>query len=248
LPTDLEEARILHSRVPQAQADLLTQVVKVIRYIRVTMPTVRDKPGLRESIALLRSLFDEQIATLTAEVIDDHLGFIARGADDLTNLELGLSRLEKVAQTPDSLIERMIQEVFELIPKGNSKSSNGGAVMVTALIVNKRPEAEFLLIAPTIEIANIAFKQAKGTIRLDPALDKTFQIQDHIKKITHRRNGASLQIKAADTDVITGSKATGTMIDETHVFAKKGNAADIFVELRGASVEHEANLPPALTA
>lgn len=129
---------------------------------------------------------------------------------------------------------RMIQEVFELIPKGNSKSSNGGAVMVTALIVNKRPEAEFLLIAPTIEIANIAFKQAKGTIRLDPALDATFQIQDHIKKITHRRNGASLQIKAADTDVITGSKATGTMIDETHVFAKKGNAADIFVELRGA--------------
>lgn len=129
---------------------------------------------------------------------------------------------------------RMIQEVFELIPKGNSKSSNGGAVMVTALIVNRRPEAEFLLIAPTIEIANIAFKQAKGTIRLDPALDKTFQIQDHIKKITHRRNGASLQIKAADTDVITGSKATGTMIDETHVFAKKGNAADIFVELRGA--------------
>jgi phage terminase large subunit-like protein len=129
---------------------------------------------------------------------------------------------------------RMIQEVFELIPKGNSKSSNGGAVMVTALIVNRRPEAEFLLIAPTIEIANIAFKQAKGTIRLDPALDKTFQIQDHIKKITHRQNGASLQIKAADTDVITGSKATGTMIDETHVFAKKGNAADIFVELRGA--------------
>jgi phage terminase large subunit-like protein len=134
---------------------------------------------------------------------------------------------------PDTNV-RMIQEVFELIPKGNSKSSNGGAVMVTALIVNRRPEGEFLLIAPTIEIANIAFKQAKGTIRLDPALDKTFQIQDHIKKITHRRNGSSLQIKAADTDVITGSKATGTMIDETHVFAKKGNAADIFVELRGA--------------
>lgn len=129
---------------------------------------------------------------------------------------------------------RMIQEIFELIPKGNSKSSNGGAVMVTALIVNRRPEAEFLLIAPTIEIANIAFKQAKGTIRLDSALDKIFQIQDHLKKITHRKNGASLQIKAADTDVITGSKATGTMIDETHVFAKKANAADIFVELRGA--------------
>jgi phage terminase large subunit-like protein len=129
---------------------------------------------------------------------------------------------------------RHISEVFQLIPKGNSKSSNGGAVMVTAMIVNRRPEAEFLFIAPTMEIAAIAYKQAKGTIRLDSELSKIFQVQDHLRKITHRQTGATLQIKAADTDVITGSKATGTMIDETHVFAKKSNAAEIFVELRGA--------------
>ena len=64
--------------------------------------------------------------------------------------------------------QRHISEVFQLIPKGNSKSSNGGAVMLTAIIVNRRPEAEFLFIAPTMEIAAIAYKQAKGTIRLDP--------------------------------------------------------------------------------
>jgi phage terminase large subunit-like protein len=129
---------------------------------------------------------------------------------------------------------RRISEVFQLIPKGNSKSSNGGAVMLTALIVNRRPEGEFLFVAPTMEVASIAYKQAKGTIRLDSELQKIFHVQDHIRKITHRRSGATLQIKAADTDVITGSKATGTMIDETHVFAKKANAADIFIELRGA--------------
>jgi len=129
---------------------------------------------------------------------------------------------------------RHISEVFQLIPKGNSKSSNGGAVMLTAIIVNRRPEAEFLFIAPTIEIAGIAYRQAKGTIRLDPDLAATFHVQDHLRKITHRQSGATLQIKAADTDTITGSKATGTMIDETHVFAKKGNAAEIFLELRGA--------------
>src|SRR5262245_46562825 len=130
--------------------------------------------------------------------------------------------------------KRHISEIFQLIPKGNSKSSNGGAVMVTALIVNRRPEAEFLFVAPTMEVASIAYKQAKGTIRLDAELSKLMQVQDHIRKITHRRSGATLMIKAADTDVITGSKATGTMIDETHVFAKKSNAAEIFVELRGA--------------
>jgi hypothetical protein len=119
-----------------------------------------------------------------------------------------------------------------LIPTHNS--SNGGAVMVVALLMNKRPSAEFLLIAPTKEIADIAFKQASGTILLDQVLAKKFHIQRHIRLITYRPTGATLQIKAADTDVITGSKATGTMIDETHVFAKKSNAADVFVELRGA--------------
>ncbi len=112
LPTDLEEARILHSRVPLASSALLTQVVKVVRYIRVMMPTVRDKPGLRESIAFLKAMLTEQIEAITAEVIDDHLGFIARGADDLTNLELGLPRLEKAACTSDTVTEQMIQEVF----------------------------------------------------------------------------------------------------------------------------------------
>ena len=129
---------------------------------------------------------------------------------------------------------RNIQEIFQLIPKGNSKSSNGGAVMLTALVLNQRPEAEFLFIAPTIEIAGIAYRQAKGTIRLDPRLNKFLQVQDHIRKITHRETGATLSIKAADTDVITGSKAVGTMIDETHQFARRGNARDIFIEVRGA--------------
>jgi MoxR-like ATPase len=112
LPTDMEEVRILHSRVSDAAPGLLTQVVKIIRYIRIMMPTVKDKPGLRESIALLRSLRAENVAEISAEVIDDHLGFIARNADDLANLELGLMRLERAAHTCDAVIDEMIAAVF----------------------------------------------------------------------------------------------------------------------------------------
>jgi len=112
LPTDFEETQILHSRVPEAGHDLLTQIVKLVRYLRLMMPTVRDKPGLRESISFLRALVMEGIETLSAPVIDDHLGFIARNADDLANLELGLQRLERAAHTPDLVIEEMIQAVF----------------------------------------------------------------------------------------------------------------------------------------
>jgi MoxR-like ATPase len=113
LPTDLEEARILHSRVPLATSNLLIQVVKVVRYIRVMMPTVRDKPGLRESIAFLKALATEDIPGLSVGVIDDHLGLIARGADDLTNLELGLPRLEKAAHTSDAVIDQMINNILK---------------------------------------------------------------------------------------------------------------------------------------
>src|SRR5215831_16584303 len=111
LPTDSEEARILHSRVPLADGDLLVQVIKVVRYIRVMMPTVRDKPGLRESIALVRALQTAEAQELTAEIIDEHLGFIARNADDLANLELGLQRLEKAAHTRDLVVEELIRQI-----------------------------------------------------------------------------------------------------------------------------------------
>jgi phage terminase large subunit-like protein len=128
---------------------------------------------------------------------------------------------------------RMIQELFLLVPKKNSKSTTAAAIMVVAMIVNRRPEAEYLLVAPTKEIATISFRQAAGIIRADPALKSLFLTQAHSKTITHLNSRATLQIKAADADVITGSKATGVLVDETHVFAKRSNAADLFVEIRG---------------
>jgi phage terminase large subunit-like protein len=129
---------------------------------------------------------------------------------------------------------RMIREFFMLVPKKNGKSSIAAAIMVTAAILNHRPEAELLLIAPTKKIADIAFKQAAGIIRLDPELSKIFHLQHHQRTLTHRMSLAVIVIKAADADVITGSKATFILIDETHVFSKKAKAHEVFVEIRGS--------------
>lgn len=74
-------------------------------------------------------------------------------------------------------------QIFLLVPKKNGKSSIAAAIMVTAAILNMRPEAELLLIAPTKKIADIAFKQAKGIIRLDPDLTKIFHSQEHQKTL-----------------------------------------------------------------
>ncbi len=63
---------------------------------------------------------------------------------------------------------RWLREFFLLVPKKNSKTTNGAAIMLTALLENKRPRAEFLLVGPAQEIADTAFSQAVGMIEADP--------------------------------------------------------------------------------
>src|SRR3990167_11078967 len=45
--------------------------------------------------------------------------------------------------------KRFLREIFLLVPKKNDKTGGGAAVMMTALILNKRPRGEFLLVAPS---------------------------------------------------------------------------------------------------
>ena len=142
---------------------------------------------------------------------------------------------------------RMIREYFLMIPKKNGKTSLAAAVMVTAQILNERPDAELLLIAPTIQVAQRSFKQAAGIIRLTVMksgvrLEDLFSIHPSDKKIRHLSPDcpSEMAVKAADTDVVTGSKASCVLIDETHVFATKPSASDVFVELRGG-ISHPDN-------
>ena len=137
---------------------------------------------------------------------------------------------------------RMIREYFLMIPKKNGKTSLAAAIMVTAQILNETPDAELLLIAPTIQVAQRSFKQASGIIKLTVmksgvALRDLFSIHTSDKKIRHLSPDcpSEMAIKAADTDVVTGSKASCVLIDETHVFATKPSASDVFVELRGGT-------------
>ena len=131
---------------------------------------------------------------------------------------------------------RMISEVFLLIPKKNTKTTIAAAIILTAMIINERPQAEALLIAPTKEVADLAFGQMAGMINLDEDLKKVFKVRDHVKQIDDLREWSlgTIVIKAADDKVITGSKATYILIDETHVFASSPRAAGVFTEIRGS--------------
>lgn len=132
--------------------------------------------------------------------------------------------------------ERVVTEFFELVPKKNSKTTNGAGIMVTALIVNQRPRAEFLLIAPTQAVANLAFQQAVGMIEADDELKKRFHIKEYIKRVEFIPTGASLMIKSFDPTVVTGVKPAGILIDELHVISDHNNADRVLGQLRGGLV------------
>lgn len=130
---------------------------------------------------------------------------------------------------------RVIRELFLLAAKKSSKTSYGAAMMLTALIMNSRPRAEFLLIAPTQAIAELAFAQATGMASLDDDgfLQKRLHVQDHLKCITDRKTRAHLKIKTFDTSVLTGVKPAGVLIDELHEIARNAKASRIIGQIRG---------------
>lgn len=130
---------------------------------------------------------------------------------------------------------RLVREVFCEVPKKNSKTTGGAGIMLTALLMNKRPRAEFLLVGPTQAVSDLAFDQAAGMIEADPEgfLQKRMHIQAHLKTITDRKTKAELKIKTFDASVLTGVKPVGVLIDELHEIAKNSRASRIVGQIRG---------------
>ena len=129
---------------------------------------------------------------------------------------------------------RMIRELFGLVPKKNSKTTDGALLMVTAMLMNQRPRAGFVMTAPVQDVASLAYEAAAGAIDLDPVLEKKFHLRHHLKTIIHRETKAELEIMTFDPTVLTGQKISGgALIDELHVCAKMAKAPKALRQIRG---------------
>lgn len=130
--------------------------------------------------------------------------------------------------------QRMIRELFALVPKKNSKTTDGALLMVTALLMNQRPRASFVMTAPVQDVAQLAFDAAAGAIDLDAVLSRKFHVRHHLKTILHRETKAELEIMTFDPSVLTGQKISGgALIDELHVCAKMAKAPKALRQIRG---------------
>lgn len=136
------------------------------------------------------------------------------------------------AQDPETK-RRRITQYFLCISKKNGKSSIAAGIMLTALILNHRPSAEFLILGPTKEAADNAFKPIRDMIKAEADLQARFHVQDFYRSVTDRLSGAVLKVVAADSGAVTGKKATGVFIDELHEFGKSPKAAHMLTEATG---------------
>lgn len=134
--------------------------------------------------------------------------------------------------------ERAIRELFLLVPKKNSKTTNGALLMLTALLLNERPNASLIMTAPVQDVAQLAFDAAAGAIALDEVLAKKLHVREHLKTIVHRETKAELQIMSFDPAALTGQKPVAALIDEVHVVAKMSKAASAIRQLRGGMLPY----------
>lgn len=142
------------------------------------------------------------------------------------------------AYDPDAE-RQLIREFLLVVSKKNSKSTLAAGIMMAVLIRNPRHSAEFVILAPTKEIADNSFDPAADMADMinkeQEANGKAalFRVYLREKRIVHLGTKAELKVIAADSDTVGGTKASVVLVDELWLFGKRAGAMSMFREATG---------------
>jgi phage terminase large subunit-like protein len=141
---------------------------------------------------------------------------------------------------------RHVRDIFALAPKGSSKTSYSAALALTFMLMNSGPEArrnvEGVLIGPTQRIADRAFNQAVGMIKLSPELSSRFRPREHDSTIEDLATDSILAIRTFDLNILTGGILIFALLDELHLLGRNVHTTKLLRQIRGGLDKTEEGL------
>lgn len=128
---------------------------------------------------------------------------------------------------------RGIRDIFAMAPKGSSKTTYSAGLMLTAMMMNKRHNAEALFIGPTQKISDRAYSQAAAMVRKSPDLQRRFHCKDHESTIVDLVTKSELKVKTFSLDILTGTILIFALLDELHLLGKNQHTTKVLRQIRG---------------
>lgn len=175
--------------------------------------------------------------------IPDPLGYGARAVAFLRNLRHPKSALagrafaldpwmERVilrlygprhlADDPENQIkrgDRIVTNVFAMLPRGNRKTSLGAALTLLHTIgPERRPLGQVICAAADQKQARIALDEAANVLRADRRLERRVKMEPHKNRITNLHGGAWIEAISADGATQHGRTPDFVLMDELHAW------------------------------
>lgn len=111
MPTPREEVAILRARVPEASAEGVRWVVKLLDSIRM-IPGIQDKPALREGISILTAFMRDDVSQLDEATLKSYASLIVKRHGDRDYLLQSLARVERDVNVAHDEIDAWVDQAF----------------------------------------------------------------------------------------------------------------------------------------
>lgn len=119
--------------------------------------------------------------------------------------------------------QRRIKTVFQLIGRGNRKTTLAAAIELLHTVGPERvPRGLAVSIANDRDQARLTLDEMTGIIAAHPRLVEATRVQSTVSRITHDKSGAQYRAMSADAATAHGRTPSFAFVDELHEF-KKGD-------------------------